>query len=854
MDAGIPFVDDLRSFGDRPAVAGDATLTYRELADGAARLADVLGPVRRLVAVEAGNTAAALTAYLGALAGGHVAWLLPPDAADRTAPLLERFRPDVTITCDGEVPEVRAHRAGSGHALHPDLALVLGTSGSTGCPRLVRLSRENLASNAEAIATYLGIGPGDRAVTTLPMHYCYGLSVVHSHLLRGAALVLTGRSVTDPALWELMREERATSFAGVPHTFDLLDRTGFADMDLPDLRYVTQAGGRMAPCQVHRYARLGARRGWRLFVMYGQTEATARMAYLPPELAERHPGAVGVAIPGGRLEVRRDPAVDPPGVGELVYSGPNVMLGYAERPEDLALGRAVHELRTGDLGRVGPDGLVEVVGRRSRFLKLFGLRVDLGHLEEVLAGWGVPAVCAGTDRTLAIAVSGPGDPGEIARRVAAHTGLAPSAVRVRCGVEVPRTPSGKPDHAAVARLAERDAPGTDVVDSATVDAGAIAAVFREVLGVPRVGDGDSFAGLGGDSLSFVEMSIALEELLGRLPEGWPEMTVAELAGPAAGRTRAARMETNLVLRAAAVVLVVASHMTAFIPAGGAHLLLAIAGFNFSRFPLAAIGAAGRMGRAAASIARIAVPTSLWIGLQMLLVGGYGLGALLLVNNYTGDPARTGHRWEYWFLEALVQLLAVLAVLFCVPAVRRLHARRPFAFAMGLLAITLVPRFGLIPTGDPYNAIFRPHMVAWVFLLGWAAHRADGVGRRLMVSAVAMVSVPGFFGQPVREAIVLGGLLALLWIPVLPVPRVLARGVGLVAAASMYIYLTHWQVWPMLSPHMPFPVALTLTVATGVGVWVAAERITGGLVAAWRRRPQPMRIAARPAAAAARVQR
>lgn len=832
MPTGIPFVGGLGAFGDRVAVLGEESLTYADLAARAGEVAAHLGPVRRLVAVEGANTVDGLAGYLGALAGGHVAWLLPPGGAGALA---ERFRPDATVA--GGM--VRAHRRGSGHELHPDLALLMGTSGSTGAPRLVRLSQANLAANAASIAEYLEIGPGDRALTTLPIHYCYGLSVVHSHLLRGAALVLTDRSVTDPALWDLAREHGATSFAGVPHTFELLDRGGFDHLDLPDLRYVTQAGGRMAPCQVHRYARLGARSGWRFFVMYGQTEATARMAYLPPHLAERHPGAVGVAIPGGALEVRRDPSVDPPGVGELVYRGPNVMLGYAECPGDLALGRAVHELRTGDLGRVGASGLIEVVGRRSRFLKLFGLRVDLGHLEDVLASWGVPAVCAGTDRVLAVAVPGQGDAADLAGRLRDLTGLPPSAVRVRCGVDIPRTPAGKPDLAAVTRLIETpEAPDVAAPAAAAVDTEAVAAVFREVLDLRAVAPTDTFAGLGGDSLSFVEMSIALEELLGRLPERWPQMTVADLAGtPAAAPARAARMETNLVLRAAAVVLVVASHMTAFIPAGGAHLLLAIAGFNFSRFPLSAAHAAGRVARAAASAARIAVPTSLWIGVQMLLAGGYSLGALLLVNNYTGDPARTGHRWEYWFLEALVQFLVVFTLVFGIPAVRRFHARNPFALAMALLAVALVPRFGLVPTGDPYNAIFRPHMVAWVFLLGWAAHRADTPRRRLLVTAVAAASVPGFFGQPVREAIVLGGLLALLWIPVLPVPRPLTRGIGLVAAASMYIYLTHWQVWPLLIGYMPFPVALVLTVAAGVGVWVAAERITGWAAVAARRVPR-----------------
>jgi hypothetical protein len=291
----------------------------------------------------------------------------------------------------------------------------------------------------------------------------------------------------------------------------------------------------------------------------------------------------------------------------------------------------------------------------------------------------------------------------------------------------------------------------------------------------------------------------------------------------------------VVLRAAAVVLVVASHMTALVPAGGAHLLLALAGFSFSRFSLAAVGAAGRLARAAASIARIAVPTSLWIGTQMLLVGGYSVGTLVLVNNYTGDAAFTDRRWEYWFMEVLVQLLVVGALLFAVPGVRRLHTRYPFGVAMTLLGVALAPRFGLVPVGDQASTVFQTHVVAWVFLLGWAAHQAVTVAQRVAVSTVAAVSVVGFFGQPMREAIVLGGLLLLIWVPVVYVPRLLTRTLGRVAAASMYIYLTHWQVWPPLTEVVPVPVALVLTVGAGVGAWVAAERITGWATHTWRHR-------------------
>jgi acyl-coenzyme A synthetase/AMP-(fatty) acid ligase len=257
--------------------------------------------VRRLVLVPGVNELEPVVVYLAALSAGHPVLLVPGDNATASDALTAAYDPDVVLRrAEGEWV-LDEQRSGSAHLLHPDLALLLSTSGSTGSPKLARLSHENVQANAEAIAESLQIRPNDRAVTTLPMHYCYGLSVINSHLACGASVILTDRSVVDPCFWDLVRERGATSFAGVPFTFELLDRVGFEDMALPHLRYVTQAGGRLAPDRVRRYADLGRRRGWDLVVMYGQTEATARMAYLPPDLVAEHPEAIGMPIPGGRF-------------------------------------------------------------------------------------------------------------------------------------------------------------------------------------------------------------------------------------------------------------------------------------------------------------------------------------------------------------------------------------------------------------------------------------------------------------------------------------------------------------------------------------------------------------------------
>jgi acyl-coenzyme A synthetase/AMP-(fatty) acid ligase len=370
-----------------------------------------------------------------------------PAECDHTT-IVQTYEPDVVI--DGAGIHHRHH--GGRHRLHDDLALLLSTSGSTGSPKLVRLSHRNLASNATAIADYLDIRETDRAATTLPMSYCYGLSVVHSHLLRGAGLILTDHSVVDDGFWELFRRHRGTAFAGVPYTFELLERVGAEALDLPHLRYVTQAGGRMPPERVRRFAELGGLRGWDLFVMYGATEATARMAYLPPQLASSQPTAIGRPIAGGAFAIEPRHAWDDEDAGELVYRGPNVMMGYAHRHTDLALGRTVDALHTGDIARRCPDGLYQVIGRSGRFVKTYGLRIDLQRVEATMRDQGVTAICTDVDDRLAVAAAGY-DKAEVQRVAAAAAGVPAGAVQAVTVAELPMLPSGKPDYQAVRALA-----------------------------------------------------------------------------------------------------------------------------------------------------------------------------------------------------------------------------------------------------------------------------------------------------------------------------------------------------------------------------------------------------------------
>ncbi|MPZ63078.1 MAG: AMP-binding protein [Propionibacteriales bacterium] len=823
--------------GDQAAlVSATGTVTYAELLDRVRSFMRRLGTTRRLVLIEAGNDVPSVVAYLAALAGGHPALLVEPGRSERHRDLIDVYGPDVLVRAGtGSLIE---RRPGTAHDLHPDLALLLSTSGSTGSPKLVRLSRDNLVANAASIAEYLRLRPDDRATTSLPLHYCYGLSVLNSHLLAGAGVVLTELSVVDECFWELFRSARATSLAGVPYTFDLLEASGFATRELPSLRYVTQAGGRMAPERVTHFARLGRERGWDLYVMYGQTEATARMAWLSPELAEQHPSTIGVPVPGGRFRLSAVPEardVHGPDVGELVYEGPNVMLGYAREPADLARGRDCAALHTGDLGRLTRHGLWEVVGRRDRIAKVFGLRLDLDRVEQLLRARNLPARCVGLDDELWVFSDRPRTRDRLRAAASESTGLPASAIRVERLEAMPLTRAGKVDYAVLAEQGRRlrDRPSTGV-RAGPVTATDIRDLYAMLLGRPDATVLDSFVALGGDSLSYVELSVRLGRRLGALPANWHMLSPEELVVAARPRRRGVTVETSVLLRAVAIVLIVASHADVIAVMGGAHLLLAVAGYNFARFRLPTSGLRARVRGVLSSVAQLAVPSMLWIGGVALVAGTYQPATALLLNGVLGSDGWTDD-WQMWFLEALAWTLFGAAVLLAVPAFDRVERRAPFATALTLLAGTVLLRFlwtGL--TAGPTER-YTVGLVLWCFALGWAVAVARTRMQRLAVVVAVFVATLGFFGDLKRELLVVAGVLVLLVGRSVVLPRFAAGAVATVASASLYVYLTHWQVYPELEAAGHPYVAVLASLAAGIALWLGSRVATSGLRRLWSQR-------------------
>lgn len=448
--------------------------TLGDLSHWAGQLGQAVGG-HRLVFLLCQNTPGTLLCYLSCLKTGAVPLLLDagldPELLDSLTAL---YHPAFLCAPDGLSEPLRERLAGlepvlrvedstlyrrddrEEPELHPDLALLLTTSGSTGSPKLVRLTGKNLDSNAASIAQYLRLDEHERPVTMLPMNYSYGMSVINSHLLVGAPIFVTDRTILERAFWDSVAAEGITSLVGVPYTYRMYKRVGLMDMDLPALTSLTQAGGKLPEALHREFAAWAEETGRRFCVMYGQTEAAPRMGWLPPEQAAAKCGSMGLPIPGGEftlLDADDKPIDGPDQVGELVYQGDNVAMGYAQCPADLLLGDQWQGvLHTGDMARRDADGFYYIAGRKKRFIKLYGSRVNLDEVEQLLLARFPQAefACVGEDDLLRVFYAAPEELGDaVTEQLCARLHFPARAFLTRRVEAIPKTQSGKIHYAVL---------------------------------------------------------------------------------------------------------------------------------------------------------------------------------------------------------------------------------------------------------------------------------------------------------------------------------------------------------------------------------------------------------------------
>jgi acyl-coenzyme A synthetase/AMP-(fatty) acid ligase len=457
MDRTEPFWETLANYGNAVALEhaeSGQSWSYRELAGHVDATREIVSrPGPGVAFVFADSDLGGIVNYLACLRAGHAVYLLPIKSNHpAVVELMARFRPEILLSQCALTPvamegcysrhstswnyQVYIRDRGDAPAPNPDLALLLSTSASTGNPKTIRISTTALAASARQVVDALHITPDDHAVTSLPFTYVYGLSVINSHLAAGARISLEKHTVADPEFWRARLRSPWTTLAGVSVTYELMRQGGVAAETLAGVRKLLHSGSRM-PADLFSwlYACLDSRRS-NLYLMYGQTEACGRMSVLQPQMLPAYSAAAGTPVCGGRFVLS--------GENEILYSGPNVMLGYASSREDLDARDQMHGvLPTGDCGYLDADGMLYVTGRHGRICKPFGQRICLDDIEEFFYDVGpTAALCRGEHIYLFSEASA------LSLRVRlvplAKTFRVPPQLFVICPVHrLPRTASGK---------------------------------------------------------------------------------------------------------------------------------------------------------------------------------------------------------------------------------------------------------------------------------------------------------------------------------------------------------------------------------------------------------------------------
>ena len=834
------FTERFEERGHRPALIfpNRALITYAELARRVTALAQEFGAEKRLVAIVAEPTEHSIIPYLAALHGNHAVALLPPCKAAALDDFIADFDPDIVFRrFDGRWRcQVRAGVPKGG--LHGDLALMLGTSGSTGKSQYVRLSASAVEANAKSIRNYLDLTHADRAALILPFHYSYGLSILNSHLIAGASIYFPQYGASDAGFVEELCAAACTNIGGVPYSYEQMEQAGFRERELPELRFMTVAGGRLSDGLAETFRAHLAQRNMHFFMMYGQTEATARIAYVPPAQLAGNIGSIGIAIPGGSLWLADEdghPIHRDGEVGELIYSGPNVMMGYASSRDDLSKGSEIVDLRTGDMARRDSQGFYSVVGRRKRMSKIAGLRVSHEAIEAAFDQAGITAAVMGDDeRLLALVISTQKDD-EVFKVMMAASGLPRLYLEISRGTSLPRLASGKVDYSALQlRLRE---------GQLQENAGVLAA-FRHAFYPRHVAPEDTFEGLGGDSLLYVQLGLTLERKLGYVPQGWETMPVARLCRTVRVPSSSQSVESQLVLRALAILMIVIHHATLWPIPGGAAVLVLLVGYSLARFQRQRLFA-GDTGGVLRPLGACLAAYAPLVAIYSLVRGEVLWPSIFLVGNLGFAQPPHMMPYMYWFVEAYVQCVILWAALFCVAPLRRYAQARPFAFGALLLAVGVAGKF-LVPLvwNRGGAQILTMPDVFYLTALGWCLHFAGSRAKRWVIAltvaplCVALAWYGGnWTGSWVKYAQVLSAALVLLFIPRMALPKHLAQLILPIAAASYHIYLYHRIIpeWLLQQSDLAIyqPAMNLLSIVTGLlsglAAFLAQKQLKGWIV-------------------------
>lgn len=796
------FWQHLAKWGEKAALNnGNEIITFAQLDRFCDQFASRLPTTKALILIESDNSIDCIIALYGSLKKGHAVLLCELGNTLLKNTLCDRYSPELVYAKTSAGWDLIENQHHAPYPLHQDLALLLNTSGSTGEPKCARIAQQSLEANTNSISTYLNISASDRSLLLLPIFYCYGLSILNTHLSRGACTHIQGPSVESCNFITYLKEQKITSFSGVPYTYELLERTGFRQQALPDMQYLAQAGGKLRRELVVLYDQWARGNGGHFYVMYGQAEAASRIAYMPPELLAENPDCIGNAIPGGELLIidGNDRTITESGIeGELAYQGPNVMMGYADSREDLGKAREITLLKTGDLALRTENNLFKITGRMKRICKIYGKRYNLDALEQALQEIDSATVCVSNDEVLFIGTKSR-QPALLIAQIVNRFGIAAANIVTRHYAEIPVLNSGKRDYLTIAADFTTTLAETKVPDKKPLKKQLIK-IFQQVFPELTVNEEESFATLGGDSLSYVEISINIERALGNLPEHWESMTIGQLSKLATTRPKSSiqTIETGIALRAISISAIVLQHNDLSLGGGGVLLML-IAGRNFARFHLDNF-IAGHMRPTFLSILKnILLPYWLiliYFNLQYdpeSIAPAVGMSKFLLIGNYYYQ--QDWLPFPTWFIQVLTQVLVCIAVPLSVPPFRKWAGNniRLYLFALFLAAILyrLVDGLFLIEMYPNRFADQRTAWEVWVFVMGMIVYHLHSAKEKTLAS-LALVVLTLFFWTDFWSRMIglsLGGLL-LIWKSHITVPLTIVPAVKVIGSASLFIYMAH----------------------------------------------------------------
>lgn len=457
------------SYGSAIALVNDSgeTITYNALSIWCSDFVEAIQG-RPLTLLICNNSIIAISAYVALIKANLPVMLLHHSLpVEQVSHIIRQFKPGYVFHPQsyGNIQGIQNEKGFHDYILSKynlnesidiegDLSLLLTTSGSTGSTKFVRISQQNLLTNTRDIANSLAIDQQHTSITTMPMSYTYGLSIINTHLNRGGTLLASERSIISKDFFQALTDFQVTSFGGVPFIYETLIKLKFWHLLPSSIEYLTQAGGKLNHDAFTLLAQHCNKRDIRFYSMYGQTEATARMSILDQTMSTLKTGSIGKPIGNSEFLIKDEAGTiifEPHQSGVLHFKGENVSLGYAESFADLNQGDCNQGvLNTGDVGYFDEDGYFYIIGREKRFVKVHGHRVSLDEIESIIARMGVDVAVIGEDDRISIFLLPQAKDRNVIKHIARETRIPKRIFCINESEFIPRLKSGKIDYRTLA--------------------------------------------------------------------------------------------------------------------------------------------------------------------------------------------------------------------------------------------------------------------------------------------------------------------------------------------------------------------------------------------------------------------